>query len=108
MLGATPEEVEVTRRAAELSKSDLVTNMVVEMTSLRGIMGEIYAERRRAEEVGQAGRSEYLPRYTGDDVPASLPGLALSLADKLDSGRSVCGTPFPLAVLTPLDYAVQH
>jgi glycyl-tRNA synthetase len=86
MLGATPEEVEVTRRAAELSKSDLVTNMVVEMTSLQGIMGEIYAVKGgEPKVVGQAVREQYLPRYAGDDVPASLPGLALSLADKLDS-----------------------
>jgi glycyl-tRNA synthetase len=86
MLGATPEDVEVTRRAAELSKSDLVTNMVVEMTSLQGIMGEIYAVKGgEPKVVGQAVREQYLPRYAGDDVPASLPGLALSLADKLDS-----------------------
>ena len=86
MLGATPEQVEVTRRAAALSKSDLVTNMVVEMTSLQGIMGEIYAVKGgEPAAVGQAIREQYLPRSTGDDVPASLPGLALSLADKLDS-----------------------
>ncbi len=86
MLGATPAQVEVTRRAAALSKSDLVTNMVVEMTSLQGIMGEIYAVKGgEPAAVGQAIREQYLPRYTGDDVPASLPGLALSLADKLDS-----------------------
>jgi glycyl-tRNA synthetase len=86
MLGATPEQVETTRRAAELSKSDLVTNMVVEMTSLQGIMGEIYAVKTgEAAAVGQAIREQYLPRYTGDDVPASVPGLALALADKLDS-----------------------
>ena len=35
--------------------------------------------------MGQAIREQYLPRYTGDNVPASRPGLALSLADKLDS-----------------------
>jgi glycyl-tRNA synthetase len=86
MLGATPEQVAATRRAAELSKSDLVTNMVVEMTSLQGIMGEIYAVRGgESSAVGQAIREQYLPRFTGDDVPLSLPGLALSLADKLDS-----------------------
>jgi glycyl-tRNA synthetase len=86
MLGATPQQVAATRRAAELSKSDLVTNMVVEMTSLQGIMGEIYAVRAGEDPaVGQAIREQYLPRFTGDDVPVSLPGLALSLADKLDS-----------------------
>ena len=86
MLGAAPAEVEVTQRAAELSKSDLVTNMVVEMTSLQGIIGEIYAVKGgETPAVGQAIREQYLPRYTGDDVPASRAGLALALADKLDS-----------------------
>jgi glycyl-tRNA synthetase len=78
--------VKTTVRAAELSKSDLVTNMVVEMTSLQGVMGEIYAVRGgESAEVAQAIREQYLPRYAGDAVPASLPGLALALADKLDS-----------------------
>ena len=77
---------QVTQRAAELSKSDLVTYMVVEMTSLQGIIGEIYAVKGgETPAVGQAIREQYLPRYTGDDVPASLGGLALALADKLDS-----------------------
>jgi len=86
MLGATPEQITTTLAAAELSKSDLVTNMVVEMTNLQGIMGEIYAVRQgEPPAVGQAIREQYLPRYAGDAVPQSLPGLALALADKLDS-----------------------
>ena len=86
MLGASDEEVATTKRAAELSKSDLVTNMVVEMTSLQGIMGEIYAlASGESPAVAQAIREHYLPRTAGDANPASLPGLALSLADKLDS-----------------------
>ena len=86
MLGASEAEREIVMRAAELSKSDLVTHMVVEMTSLQGIMGEIYA--RQAGEspaVAQAIREHYLPRSAGDAAPASMAGLALSLADKLDS-----------------------
>jgi glycyl-tRNA synthetase len=60
--------------------------MVVELTCLQGTMGEIYAVKGgEPAAVGQAIREQYLPRYTGDAVPASLPGLALSLADKLDS-----------------------
>ncbi|MCC9075533.1 glycine--tRNA ligase subunit beta [Litorilinea aerophila] len=85
-LGADEEQVETVRRAAALSKSDLVTAMVVEMTSLQGIMGEIYALRSgEPPAVAQAIREHYLPRFAGDENPASLPGLALSLADKLDS-----------------------
>lgn len=85
-LGADETSVQAVARAAALSKSDLVTSMVVEMTSLQGVMGEIYA-RANGEDpaVAQAIREQYLPRAAGDANPATLPGLALSLADKLDS-----------------------
>ncbi len=86
MLDAGQTEIDDVSRAAALSKSDLVTSMVVEMTSLQGIMGEIYA---RADgepaAVAQAIREHYLPRTAGDATPVSAAGLALSLADKLDS-----------------------
>ncbi|MEM7537308.1 MAG: glycine--tRNA ligase subunit beta, partial [Chloroflexota bacterium] len=85
-LGASDAEQTTTERAAALSKSDLVTSMVVEMTSLQGIMGETYAlNSGESAEVATAIREHYLPRSSGDDNPATLPGLALSLADKLDS-----------------------
>jgi glycyl-tRNA synthetase len=86
MLGATPEQISQTERAAALAKSDLVTSMVVEMTSLQGIIGETYARKSgESAAVAQAIREHYLPRSAGDANPASVPGLALSLADKLDS-----------------------
>lgn len=86
MLGGSADELATVARSAALSKSDLVTSMVVEMTSLQGIIGEIYATRSgEAPAVAQAIREHYLPRFAGDSTPASLPGLALSLADKLDS-----------------------
>ncbi len=86
MLGAGEQTIEISRRAAALSKTDLVTSMVVEMTSLQGVMGEIYALRSGAPPpVAQAIREHYLPRFDGDAVPRSAAGLALSLADKLDS-----------------------
>ena len=85
-LGADAGQLEATSRAAALAKSDLVTSMVVEMTSLQGIMGETYAKQSgEAAAVAQAIREHYLPRAAGDANPATLPGLALSLADKLDS-----------------------
>lgn len=85
-LGAGQDDVATAKRAAALSKSDLVTHMVVEMTSLQGIMGEIYARASgESASVAQAIREHYLPRSAGDANPTSLPGLALSLADKLDS-----------------------
>lgn len=86
LLGAGNEDVETSRQAAALCKTDLVTSMVVEMTSLQGIMGEIYAlESGERPAVAQAIREHYLPRYDGDSIPMSKAGLALSLADKLDS-----------------------
>ncbi|MFN8442091.1 MAG: glycine--tRNA ligase subunit beta [Caldilineaceae bacterium] len=85
-LEATTDQKIDTIRAAELSKSDLVTNMVVEMTSLQGIMGEIYALKSgESKAVAKALREHYLPRSAGDANPESKPGLALSLADKIDS-----------------------
>jgi glycyl-tRNA synthetase len=86
MLGASAEDVAAVARAAELSKADLMTNMVIEMTSLQGVMGEIYALKSgETPAVAQAIREHYLPRFAGDAVPASRTGLALALADKLDA-----------------------
>lgn len=74
------------RRAALLCKADLVTKMVIEMTSLQGIMGRYYAlgsdERK---EVAEAIFEHYLPRHAGDKAPKSLPGLAVGIADRLDT-----------------------
>jgi len=86
MLGGQGNVVETVQEAAALCKSDLVTSMVVEMTSLQGVMGEIYARRSGVNPaVAQAVREHYLPRFDGDAIPESEAGLALSLADKLDS-----------------------
>jgi glycyl-tRNA synthetase len=91
-LGASAAQVQTASQAAALSKSDLVTSMVVEMTSLQGIMGEIYARKSgESAETAQAIREHYLPRFAGDANPQTLPGLALSLADKLDSLAGLFG-----------------
>ncbi len=67
-------------RAAYLAKADLATQMVTEMTSLQGIMGREYAlHSGEAPEVATAIGEQYLP------VPQSRIGLALALADRLDS-----------------------
>jgi glycyl-tRNA synthetase len=85
-LAASADDLTHVTRAAALAKSDLVTHMVVEMTSLQGIMGEIYALRSGEHPAtAQAIREHYLPRSAGDASPVSQPGLLLSLADKLDS-----------------------
>ena len=63
-------EQKTTLRAAELSKADLATSMVVEMTSLQGIMGWHYAvDSGETEAVGKAIFEHYLPRSASDTQP---------------------------------------
>jgi glycyl-tRNA synthetase len=86
MAGLNGKEMDVARRAALLCKADLVTKMVVEMTSLQGIMGGYYALiSGESESVAQAIFQHYLPRFSGDRSPSSRPGLAVGLADRLDT-----------------------
>ena len=86
LMGLDPAERAVCERAAALCKLDLVMQMVVEMTSLQGIMMEFYARTHgEPEAVCQAVREHYQPRSADDDVPASRTGLALSITDRLDS-----------------------
>lgn len=74
------------KRAAELAKADLATQMVVEMTSLQGQIGRIYALRSgEPEQVAQAIEEHYLPRFSGDQLPGSRAGLAVAIADRIDS-----------------------
>jgi len=73
-------------RAAHLCKADLVTSMVVEITSLQGILGEIYALNSGEDpEVARALREHYLPRYAGDATPGGQLGRLVGLCDRLDS-----------------------
>ena len=80
MLELPEAEVAAARRAAALAKADLATSMVVEMTSLQGIMGGHYARRSgEPEAVAQAITEQY------EAVSQTGPGLALAVADRLDS-----------------------
>ncbi|HNS07776.1 MAG TPA: glycine--tRNA ligase subunit beta [Anaerolineaceae bacterium] len=104
-LGLSAAEKLTALRAAELCKADLVTHMVVEMTSLQGIMGQYYAlHSGETQAVADAIREHYLPRYTGDSLPGSKAGLVVGLADRLDSlvglfgaGLAPTGTRDPFA-----------
>jgi glycyl-tRNA synthetase len=85
-LNLNPDQVQIARRVAELCKTDLVSQMVIDMTSLQGIMGRYYAlHSGEPEAVGDAIFEHYLPRFAGDKVPETLPGLAVGLADRLDT-----------------------
>jgi glycyl-tRNA synthetase len=80
------EQIKIGQRAAELCKADLVTKMVVEMTSLQGIMGRYYAlNSGEPSQVADAIFEHYLPRSSNDETPKSMPGFAVGLADRLDS-----------------------
>jgi glycyl-tRNA synthetase len=82
----SPHEEKVARRAARLCKADLATEMVVEMTSLQGIMGRQYALRSgESDEIANAIFEHYLPRFADDSIPESKTGLVIGLADRLDS-----------------------
>jgi glycyl-tRNA synthetase beta chain len=73
-------------RAAELSKCDLLSAMVGEFPDLQGVMGGYYAKADgETEEVATAIREHYLPRGAGDSLPTTDAGLAVSVADKLDT-----------------------
>ncbi len=83
MLGADKTRAE---RAALLCKCDLMTDMVYEFTSLQGIMGRYYAEKGGEHpDVAAALDEVYMPRFAGDELPASEPGRILALADRIDT-----------------------
>jgi glycyl-tRNA synthetase beta chain len=74
------------KRAAEICKFDLVSQMVYEFPELQGIMGEDYARKAgESELVAKAIVEHYQPRFSGDDTPASIIGALVSIADKIDS-----------------------
>ncbi|QZD92805.1 glycine--tRNA ligase subunit beta [Qipengyuania xiapuensis] len=74
------------RQAAELSKADLVTEMVGEFPELQGLMGGYYAKAEGLPvEVSEAIRDHYKPVGANDEVPTAPTTVAVSLADKLDN-----------------------
>lgn len=80
------------QRAGLLSKTDLMTEMVLECPDVQGIMGMYYARfDGEAEEVAVALNEQYLPRFAGDKLPTSLVACAVSLADKLDTLVGIFG-----------------
>ena len=73
-------------RAAALAKCDLVTGLVGEFPELQGTMGAYYAkEDGEHNAVAAAIGEQYLPRFAGDKLPASIDGQILAVADKLDT-----------------------
>lgn len=74
------------KRAAELSKADLMTTMVGEFPELQGVIGYYYALRQNEPEgIAAAIKEQYLPRFARDILPQTDVGRVLALADKLDT-----------------------
>ncbi|EGO6607036.1 TPA: glycine--tRNA ligase subunit beta [Enterococcus faecalis] len=85
-VGLSEEELEDLKRASEIYKFDLVTNMVGEFPELQGIMGEKYALLQGEKTaVATAIREHYLPTSSEGELPETAIGAVLALADKLDS-----------------------
>ncbi|WP_284443307.1 glycine--tRNA ligase subunit beta [Buchnera aphidicola] len=73
-------------RAALLSKCDLVTHIVCEFPELQGTIGMYYAlEDQEKKDVAIALKEQYLPAFSGDKLPCTSIGCALSIADKMDT-----------------------
>jgi glycyl-tRNA synthetase beta chain len=80
-------------RAGQLSKCDLLSDMVQEFDSMQGIAGSYYARHdNEPDEVAEAMREQYLPKFAGDAVPETLTGCALALADRIDTLVGIFGT----------------
>ncbi len=86
MLGLEKNTIQVAQRAAHLCKADLATKMVIEMTALQGEIGRVYALKSgEPEGVADAIRDHYLPRSANDRLPETEAGVAVGLADRLDT-----------------------
>jgi len=102
-MGANSEH---SRRAASLARCDLLSEMVNEFPELQGIMGGHYARvDGEPEAVASAIRDQYRPAHAGDALPETAEGLALAIADRLDTvvgsfatGQKPSGNKDPFAL----------
>ncbi|WP_447972308.1 glycine--tRNA ligase subunit beta [Nitrospira sp. Kam-Ns4a] len=105
-LRLSAEERDACIRAARLCKTDLTTGVVGEFPTLQGIIGREYARHDgEPEAVCRAIGEQYLPRAMEGELPATVPGRVLSLADRLDTivaffavGLSPTGSEDPFAL----------
>ena len=88
-IGGDPQ---LAHRAGLLSRCDLMTHMVGEFADMQGIMGRYQALRDgEPEELAQAMEEFYRPRFSGDRLPETPTGIAISLADKADTLVGIFG-----------------
>ncbi len=83
ILGA---DAKIVDRAVYLCKADLLTGVVGEFPKLQGVMGRAYALASKEEpRVAEAILEHYLPRFSGDKLPASIEGVCAGIADRIDT-----------------------
>ncbi len=83
---AAPDKLVQVRLAARLCKCDLVTQMVTEFPTLQGVMGLEYARLDgHPEDVCVALHEHYLPARAGDELPSSVTGAIVGVADRTDT-----------------------
>ncbi|XQW85153.1 glycine--tRNA ligase subunit beta [Thalassotalea piscium] len=83
-------------RAGLLSKTDLMSDMVLEFPQVQGTMGKYYAEHDGEDtEVAQALEDQYRPRFSGDSLPKANIGCAVAIADKIDTLVGIFGINQP-------------
>lgn len=91
-LNLSADQCQLVQRSARLCKADLVTQMVYEFPELQGTMGQQYAQVcGEPEAVATAIAEHYLPKGAGDDLPQTLVGQVVALADRLDTLVSIFG-----------------
>lgn len=83
-------------RAGLLSKTDLMTEMVLEFPQVQGTMGKYYAQHDgEPEAVAIALEDQYRPRFAGDKLPEGEIGCAVAIADKIDTLVGIFGINQP-------------
>jgi glycyl-tRNA synthetase beta chain len=88
-IGGDPD---LAHRAGLLSRCDLMTDMVFEFPEMQGVMGRYLAQRDGEDtELAQAMDEFYMPRFSGDRLPQTRTGIAISLAEKLDTLVGIFG-----------------
>ncbi len=79
-------------RAGLLSKTDLMTDMVLEFPQVQGTMGKYYAlHDGESQTIAQALEDQYRPRFAGDSLPEANIGCAVAIADKVDTLVGIFG-----------------